>query len=90
MHMYEMKYQHTLYVRKPSDDWSGDTDFSHREVQQLTMIVVVPEISEEWKEAAVRYLSNYGGHSRDENFKFIGFVRTGVVAAVLRSPLTRL
>lgn len=89
MYLYEMKYRHTVYVRKPSDNWSGETDFSHKEVQQLTMIVVVPEMNDAWREAALRYLSNYGGHARDENFEFIGFERTAPVTAILRSALTR-
>lgn len=88
MHAYELSYERNVAIRTPT--FGGmDSDFSHWELQQQTMTVVVPRDSAFWRQQSEVFLNEYSGNKADPVYRFHGITRSFAVNAILPGAMDR-
>jgi len=88
MEALELSYERNVAIRVP--DGIMDTKFSHMELQQFTLTVVVPNGDTYWRLQAISYLKRYSGNSDDPAFKFHCILKIIPIHAIMHEPTKRL
>jgi hypothetical protein len=77
-------YKRMVHIRR--ETFGGmDSEYSHAEVQETTLTVVVPRDDDQgfWYQTARAYVERYAGNNRDTAFAFTGPVVKTKIHAIL-------